>query len=89
MLRSASKNMQIRNAGRAKGEEAESWVRALLKVSYFSSPWVFSLSREGRSLFRRGRFSSWINEMLQLSHERSRFTTSLKSHTPKAYIKCC
>lgn len=52
-------------------------------------PWVFCLSREGRSLFCGGRFSSRINEKLHLSHEKSIFTIYLTSCIPKAHIRRC
>lgn len=83
-------NMQIRNARTAKGADAKRaspWAVWELFWDLSSPPWVFCLSREGRSLFCGGRFSSRINEKLHLSHEKSIFTIYLTSCIPKARIR--
>lgn len=87
-----STNMQITNARTAKGADAKRmspWAVWELFWDLCSPPWVFCLSREGRSLFCGGRFSSRINEKLHLSHEKSIFTIYLTSCIPKAHIRRC
>lgn len=87
-----STNMQITNVRAAQGVDAKPvspWAVWELFWDLSRPPWVFCLSREGRSLLCGGRFSSRINEKLHLSHEKSIFTIYLTSCIPKAHIRRC